>query len=106
MASNSRRGYDDEFICNAVELVRTSDKPLQTVARELGVPWKTLRNWKNRASGAQQSTLSSSSSCAEQLQKENLELRQRLAQAERQRDILKKALAICSQDPELKSSSR
>jgi transposase-like protein len=109
MATQPRRGYDDEFINNAVELVRTSGKAVRTVALELGIPWKTLRNWCAKHPSNQAASPSSHpplSSSDQQLALENQQLRRRLAQAELQRDILKKALAICSQEPELKNSSR
>jgi transposase len=37
--------YPEQFRKDAVELVRTSDRPLRQVARELGVNHETLRNW-------------------------------------------------------------
>jgi transposase len=37
--------YPERFRKDAVELVRTSDRPLRQVARDLGVNHETLRNW-------------------------------------------------------------
>ncbi|MEV7042715.1 transposase [Amycolatopsis sp. NPDC051061] len=37
--------YPEQFRKDAVELVRTSQRPLRQVARDLGVNHETLRNW-------------------------------------------------------------
>jgi transposase len=37
--------YPEQFRRDAVELVRTSDRPLRQVARDLGVNHEILRNW-------------------------------------------------------------
>jgi transposase len=37
--------YPEEFRLVAVRLVRTTDKPMAEVARDLGVNYKTLGNW-------------------------------------------------------------
>ncbi|MEC3979039.1 transposase [Amycolatopsis sp. H20-H5] len=37
--------YPEQFRKDAVELVRTSDRPLRQVARDLGVNHETLRAW-------------------------------------------------------------
>jgi transposase-like protein len=41
----TRRKFTDEFKRNAVELVRTTGKPIATVADELGIYDSTLGNW-------------------------------------------------------------
>ena len=49
MANNNekrtRRKFSDEFKRNAVELVRTTGKPIAQVARELGVTETSLGRW-------------------------------------------------------------
>ena len=40
-----RRRFSDEFKRDAVEIVRTSGKPIRQVANELGVYDSTLGNW-------------------------------------------------------------
>ncbi|MEU5845302.1 transposase [Saccharopolyspora shandongensis] len=37
--------YSDEFRRDAVELVRSTGRPISQVARELGMNHETLRNW-------------------------------------------------------------
>ena len=41
----ARRKFSDEFKRDAVELVRTSGRPIAEVAEELGVYDSTLGNW-------------------------------------------------------------
>ena len=40
-----RRRFSDEFKRDAVEIVRTSGKPIRQVANELGIHNSTLGNW-------------------------------------------------------------
>ena len=40
-----RRRFSDEFRRDAVEIVRTSGKPIRQVANELGIYDSTLGNW-------------------------------------------------------------
>ena len=49
--SNYAKRYDEEFKVQAVDLLRTSGKPVAQVARELGVSVATLRTWKRRQLG-------------------------------------------------------
>ena len=89
-----RRGYDEEFISNAVELSHQEGKTVVSVARDLGIPFKTLRNW--RARNVKQVEQASQPKEFSDLESQNAELRRQLKHMELQRDILKKALAICS----------
>jgi transposase len=41
----TRRGFTKEFKRDAVELVRTTGRPIAAVARELGIYDSTLGNW-------------------------------------------------------------
>ena len=43
--SRSRRKFGDEFKRDAVEIVRSSGKPIAEVARELGIYDSTLGSW-------------------------------------------------------------
>jgi len=89
------RRYDAEFKESAVALVR-SGRTVIAVARDLGVsPW-SLRRWvAGQTNGA---GLGQSKRLAAETpeQRENRRLRQELDYLRRQRDILKKALAIVS----------
>ncbi len=46
-----RRKFDREFRQGAVRIVRETGKPIPQVARDLGIPAQTLRNWVNKARG-------------------------------------------------------
>ncbi len=101
--SKRSRRYDAEFKENAVALVN-SGRPIVEVARDLGVSIWSLRHWVARKNSGQAlgqpSTLANES--AEQ--RENRRLKQEIEYLRRQRDILKKALAIVS-DGNLNSAS-
>lgn len=104
--------YDEEFRRNAVELLMESRRPLKRVADELGLSANALRSWRDRllgkgrvaqagesrdsgTSGRSAASLAIADPAAEirRLQRENDYLR-------RQREILKKAVSILSEDPQ------
>jgi transposase len=102
----SHRPYDNEFRQEAVNLLLSSGRPLKKVADDLGISANSLRAWRNRALGNGHATQAASTEskgrsgvpitdpAAEirRLQRENEYLR-------RQREILKKAMSILSEDP-------
>jgi transposase len=88
MKINSQRRYDPDFKRQAVDLVLTSGRAVSQVARELGVPHWTLREWKNKhleQDGKVEQNIGSIT--AADLQQENLRLRRELEYAQRQRVI-------------------
>jgi transposase len=103
----TRSPFDDDFRQGAVNLLLSSGRPLKRVAAELGVSANSLRTWRDRALGQGRvaeaaSTESKGRSGApladpageiRRLQRENEYLR-------RQREILKKAMSILSEDPQ------
>lgn len=102
----THKPYDASFRQQAVELLLTSGKTQREVARDLGISADTLRDWKQQQelkSGA--ATVARPEETAGNLEKENQRLRRELAYVQRQREILKKALAICSAQPELLGDS-
>lgn len=101
------RTYDEEFQRRAVELVETNGKSVRQTALELGMPQKTLARWKQmkRKKDKVFPRPAPSSNDPQQLLAENQQLRRQLAEVELQRDILKKALAIFSTDPDFKRRS-
>ena len=98
--------YDSDFRQEAVNLLLQSGRPLKRVAAELGISANSLRTWRDRALGkgrAAEATsaepkgrsgapLADSAGEIRRLQRENEYLR-------RQREILKKAVSIFSEDP-------
>lgn len=100
------RRYEEEFKRNAVELARTSGRSMAEVANELGIPYKTLERWKSAyAPKHLRPAAVDRSKSAEQLVAELEQARRKLAYVEREREILKKALAICSRDQDGKLHS-
>ena len=93
--SKFARRYDAEFKLNAVALVQ-SGRGIAEVCRDLGCSSWSLGRWvaaaKHGGSQTQPKTLAAESP----EQRENRRLRQELDYLRRQRDILKKALAIVS----------
>lgn len=89
------RRYDKQFKADAVDLVK-SGRPLMDVARDLGVSNWSLRYWVKRA---EEGSLTESKKLASETpeQRELRRMRQEIDYLRRQRDILKKALAIVSE---------
>ena len=88
-----RPRYDEEFKRNAVELLESGERSAVQLGRELGVSDCSLGKWKRQygRQGAQ--------SVSGVAQSRIAELERELAAVSRQRDILKKALAILGQEP-------
>lgn len=101
MPSVYKKRYDEEFKRNAVDLLVHSDKPVRVLARELGVCEKTLRDWRERILGPMESAdrapRGEGGATMRELAEENRRLRRDLERVIRQRDILKKAMGICSE---------
>ena len=101
-----RRHYDEQFKRDAVALLETGRGATQ-LARELGISQWNLRDWKELygARSAAESQPARSAPLANAgatrpvaLAVELAELRRELDATRRQRDILKKALAIVAQE--------
>lgn len=74
----TRRRFTDEFKRNAVEVVRTTGKPIAQVARELGVTESSLGRWvaQDRVDRGEQDGLTSQDKARPaELERENAELR-------------------------------
>jgi len=92
--SNGRRKYTAEFKREAVALSNQNDRTAVSVARELGIDPKLLYKWRAAARQCREGTFPDSGKPREA--DELTRLRQELAIVQRERDILKKALAIFS----------
>ena len=95
--------YDLEFKRSAVELLESTGRSIAEVAGDLGIPYKTLERWKSLYRRRPDKPLTGSS--LDPVAAENTHLKRKLAYVERERDILKKALAICSREEGDKASS-
>jgi transposase len=87
--------YPEQFRADAVELVRTSDRPLRQVARDLGVNHETLRSWVKTAE-KQAAPRPADSAITDQ--DELRTLRKRVAELEVEKEILRKAAAYFAKE--------
>lgn len=90
-----RRDYDDEFKTQAVALVQSGGKTIKQIAEDLGMPAKTLARWHQHQVKLNPILPVLGSGTSDQAQ--ILALKAQLKDVALERDILKKALAICSQ---------
>ena len=94
-----RRQYTKEFKVEAVRLVLEECRPISDVARELGIGENLLHRWKKKYEEGKidpfpgKGRLSPEDEELRQLRRENKRLRM-------ERDILKKAVAIFSEEPQ------
>jgi len=84
-----------EFRQRAVQLARTGDKPVATLARDLGISESCLRNWVAQADADENGSNSRLSSAE---RKELTELRRRNRQLEVELEILKRAAAYFARE--------
>ena len=88
--NRARRKFSDEFKRDAVELVRSTGRPIAHVAEELGIYDSTLGNWVRKAEqeDEERDELSADERARlEELEAENAELRM-------ERDLLKRTVAF------------
>ena len=102
----THRTYETDFRQEAVNLLLSSGRPLKRVAAELGISANSLRTWRDRAlgkgcgaeaaspqaKGRRVAPLADAAGEIRRLQREVEYLR-------RQREILKKAMSILSEEP-------
>jgi transposase len=86
----NRRQFTAEFKRDAVQLVRTTGRPIAEIARELGIYDSTLGNWvrQDRINrGAQDGLSTDDRARLRELERENTKLRM-------ERDLLKRTVAF------------
>lgn len=96
-----RRRYDDAFKRRAVELSERGDRVIGEVACELGLTADTLYRWRQEYGVAARHGVEAPSvpRSVTELERENRELRAKLADMEVRESILKKSLGILSEAP-------
>jgi transposase len=85
-----RRGFTNEFKRDAVDLVRTTGRPIAQIARELGIYDSTLGNWVRQDRidrGEAEGLTTEERARLRQLEAENARLRM-------ERDLLKRTVAF------------
>ena len=96
------RNYTEEFKLEALELLKTSGKSAGQIERDLGITPGLLVKWRDRyqiiSQGEDQAHLEASD--IEAAKREIKRLRRLLANAEEEREILKKTINIFSRKSE------
>ena len=88
--------YPEGFRTEAVELVRTSGKPVTVIARELGICGETLRLWVRAAERGAESSVARD---LEETEREELRrLRRENKVLQQEREILRKAAAFFAKE--------
>jgi transposase len=85
--SRQRRKFDEDFKRRAVQLSYTSEQTIQETADSLGIHVSLLNRWRRQYTPAGEKTQLTAE------QEENQRLRLRIAELERENDLLKKASA-------------
>lgn len=93
----TKRTYPAEFKQEAVRLYETTDKSIREIERELGITYGLLNKWKRQLKNEGQFAFPGRGHLSPEQEKIR-QLERKLAIAEQERDILKKAVAIFS-DP-------
>jgi transposase len=93
MMTRKKSFYSPEFKIQAISLVRDASRSASEVARELGINVNTLYNWLSSVTDK-----SIKNPANDAILAENKRLKKALAQAELERDILKKAAAYFAKE--------
>ena len=93
MGANSPKRYTPEFRRDAVALVVSSGRPIIEIARELGIHDTTLGNWV-RAERGKKDLGGPDAKAEKEMEDEVRRLRKRVAELEKEREILKRATAF------------
>jgi len=91
--TRKKNNYTYEFKTQAISLVRDAKRPAAEVSRELGINTNTLYNWLGSAEKGSSKQVSN-----DDILSENKRLKKELAQAQLERDILKKAAAYFAKE--------
>ena len=91
MEVKSRRKYSKEFREDVLNMLKTGDKNVPELSKELGIAEQVIYRWNKKYNGS-----SEESEKLSDQEKELRELRSKLADVTEERDILKKAVRIFS----------
>jgi transposase len=99
--AKQRRVFTKEFKEQTVLLAETGEKKVSEIANDLGIGESTLWRWikELREAGSRSFPGQGRRQQGTDLEEENLRLKKELYLVTMERDILKKAVAICSQPP-------
>ena len=92
MEVKRRKKYSKEFREDVLNMLKTGNKNVPTLSKELGIAEQVIYRWNKKING---SNNAESEKVSEQ-EKELRDLRAKLADVTEERDILKKAVSIFS----------
>lgn len=97
MEVKKRRKYSKEYRQDVLNMLKTGDKTVPELSKELGIAEQVIYRWNKKYNGntKEEEKLSDQ-------EKELRELRAKLADVTEERDILKKAVSIFSKQGKLK----
>ena len=98
MEVKSRRRYSKEFREDVLHMLKTGDKTVPVLSKELGIAEQVIYRWYKKDKGL---NVKAGEKVSDQ-EKEVRELRKKLADVTEERDILKKAVHIFSRQGGLK----
>ena len=100
MSVQQRRKYDSDFKRNAVVLTDEPGRTISTVADNLGISKDLLYRWRRELRAKDDIAFPGNGREALTIQQQKIrDLEKKLKDAEMERDILKKAMAIFSRAP-------
>jgi transposase len=94
---NKKRRYTDEFKQEVLAMAANGEKSIPQLARDLGINDNLIYRWRQRYR-VDEATDQLHPSHERALEAENRRLRRELEIARQERDVLKKAIQIFSQD--------
>jgi transposase len=97
MMAKVQKTYTREFKEEAVRLAQTSGKPIAQIARELGISDSAIHGWRKELTEHGSDAFPGKGHQSE-LEEEIRRLKRDLERAQQERDILKKAVSIFSQE--------
>ena len=97
MARKPYKRFSKEFKIEAVRLAEESDKPVTQIARELGLRQNQIYKWKKQLEAQGETAFPGTGKIADS-DPEKTRLRQELALAKEEIDILKKAAAYFARE--------
>lgn len=90
--------YTEEFQRDAVDLVRSSGRPINQVARELGMSHETLRNWVRKRERQTGTPAAASDAGVADKDAEIARLRREVAELRQEKEILRRAAAYFAKE--------
>ena len=91
--SKTRRKYTREFKVEAAKLSYNSDKPVEQIAKDLGISQSSLNRWRSEYRADPDQAFPGNGQMKER-DEEVVRLKKELRQAQLENEILKKAVAI------------